>query len=196
LWLVLLRFCWKLVVGALCWVCASVTSPTLSVFGLSVGLNSTKQSTKRNRVPLQQIFLETHKCCITGTQHQSLQLRHMWVPQWLNSDTHELSKRTWEEQGIGTGPEMNRALGLDLGQTGHWGWTWDEQGIGTGPGMNRALVVTPTHGSYATAPGTNRALGVPQTHVRYTGPRMNWTWDEQGIGSTSDTHEVHWTWDE
>jgi hypothetical protein len=88
---------------------------------------------------------------------------------------------------------MNRALGLDLGQTGHWGWTWDEQGIGTGPGMNRALVVTPTHGSYATAPGTNRALGVPQTHVRYTGPRMNWTWDEQGIGSTSDTHEVHWT---
>jgi hypothetical protein len=50
----------------------------------------------------------------------------------------------------------------------------------------------------------NRALGVPQTHVRYTGPETNralelwiWTWDEQGIGSNSDTWELHnRTWDE
>jgi hypothetical protein len=168
-----LRFCWKLVVVALCRVCASATSPTLSVFGLSVWLNSTHQSTKRNGVHLQQFFLKLLSVASLAPGINSPQLRHTWVLQWLNSDTHELSKRTWDKQGIGSGPEMNRALGLDLGWTGHWDWTWDEQGIWTGPGMNRVLVVTLTHRSYKTGPGMNRALGVPWTHVRYTGPGTN-----------------------
>jgi hypothetical protein len=67
---------------------------------------------------------------------------------------------------------MNRALGLDLGQTKCWNWTWDKLGIVTGPEMNRALVVTQTHVSYAIGPGMNT------------------------VGSTSDRCEVHWTWDE
>jgi hypothetical protein len=75
--------------------------------------------------------------------------------------------RTWDEEGIGTGPvtnralglprpEMNRALGLDLGHTKCWNWTWDKLGIVTGPEINRALVVTLTHVSYAIGPGMNK----------------------------------------
>jgi hypothetical protein len=179
-----LRFCWKLVVVALCRVSASVTSPTLSVFGLSVWLNSTHQSTKRNRVRLQQFFL---KLTSVASLAPGINLHNSDTLEFYNglTQTHELSKRTWDKQGIGSGPEMNRALGLDLGWTGHWDWTWDEQGVGSNSdtwelhnrtwdeqGIGSTLDTCEVHWTWdkhgiGTGPGMNRALVVTLTHGSY-----------------------------